>query len=123
MNAEETLCLVALGYCVNMGLELSVVGSRGRNRKFRQRRLELERFCDLIIDVIRRQFDDGPFTFFLALHTCDSAGGQLSADINAVLALARAAIANDVVVVPNPAEEIGANVLELIPALGNRQFG
>ena len=57
MDAEQTLCLVALGYGVNMRLKLGIVRGRGCNRKFRQRRRELERFSDLIIDVLRRQFD------------------------------------------------------------------
>ena len=65
----------------------------------------------------------GPLTFPLALHARDCAVRQSPADIDAVLALAQESVSNGVVVVPNPAEEIGANILEFIPALGNRQFG
>jgi hypothetical protein len=76
MHGEQTLRLVAFGYRVNMRSELGIIRSRGCNRKFRQGRLELESFCDLIIDVLGRQLGDGPLTFRLALYSRDSAGGQ-----------------------------------------------
>jgi hypothetical protein len=43
----------------------------------------------------------------------------VSSNIDSVLALAESAVANDIGIVPNFAEEIGANILEFFPALGN----
>lgn len=106
-----------------MPLELCVIWSGGRNREFRQRGLEGERLRHLIIDVLRREFGDRPLTFSLALHAADSSSGQSPADIDAMLPLADTAIANEVVVVPDSAEEVSANILEFIPALGQWQLG
>lgn len=121
MDAEQTLTPVALGYRVNVRSKLAIVLGRGCNRKFRKRRLELDRFRDLIVDFLRRQFDRRPLTFSFALYACDPPVRETSANI-AVLSLTQAAIADDVGIVPNPAKEIGANVLELIPVLGNGQL-
>jgi len=58
----------------------------------------------------------------LALDPSNSAARRLAANINAVLALAHSAVAHCVVVIPNQAEEIGANVLESIPVFGNGEL-
>ena len=123
MDAEQTLRFVALGYCIDMRLELGGVKRRRRNCKFRQGRRELERFGYFNVNVRCGELHHGPLAFPLALHAYDCTVQQSPAYIDAVLALAQESVSNGVVVVPNPAEEIGANVLEFIPALGNRQFG
>ena len=103
-----------------MRLKLGGVKCCRRDREFRQGRLEVQRFGYLIVDVLRGELDHGPLTFSLALHAYDSTVRQSAAYIDAVLALAQESVSNGVVVVPNPAEEIGANILEFIPALGNQ---
>jgi hypothetical protein len=122
VDAEQALCSVTLGDGIGMGLKRGVVGSRCHDRELAERRRKIECGGDLLVDFAGRQLCGRPLTLALALHARNRAVGGPPADIDPILALALAAIANGILVVPGQREEIRANVLELIPVTGRGQL-
>ncbi|SRR6266851_9402641 len=123
MNAEEALGSMALGYGIDVRLKLGVVERRGRDRELCQSGPEVQRLDHLPVDILGGELDDRPFPFSFALHACNSTPRHQSANIDPILALPHAAVAHDIGVAPDAAEEVGANVLELVPTLWNGQLG
>jgi hypothetical protein len=122
MDAKETSGAVAFSYRIDVRLERCIIEGCGRERELRQRWPKLDRFRNLDVYLSCRQFCRRPASLPLALDARDSAARQLTTDIDSVLTLTRPTIADGVVVVPDEAEEIGANLFEFIPVFGNGQL-
>lgn len=122
VDAEQTLLSMSFRDGIGLRLERRIVAGRCCDRELAKPRRKIERRGDLLVDFAGRQLRGRSLTLALALHAGDRAVGDAPADVDPILPLALAAIANGILIVPGQRKEIRANVLELIPVTGRGQL-